>query len=387
MKSIKIRLLALLLVLTLSIVSFTGCGEIDFGLRDALAGDAASESAALENESLPYPGSTVLTGLYDCETDTELFVYGLIVNELGLYYDVYSALVRLSSGVEVYGIGFTDYSEAFKTEDGEKTYFCSGFISFVGEAPIPASEYEAGLEIVRYDEPDEDYGFAYTFSTEAFTHHCVVFGNYVTYGVSVDSTVFFTEQAYDRESIRKSFDESLGTLYSYDEERVLNDLSFGEYIPIGGISTAYEIDYAALEAEIERIIAEQDYNLTRVEIETAVYIAQDAINSYLLSLQQQTFLGYNVDELVEISKQLDPMECIRITSGGVTKDYIKIKYAKGDVLYVPVTQLDLVSKYIGGAEEGTLKLHRLGGAEWHKTRKRVKGAVKEMAKHLTALYA
>lgn len=77
----------------------------------------------------------------------------------------------------------------------------------------------------------------------------------------------------------------------------------------------------------------------------------------------------------------------RITTGGITKDYIKIKYAKGDVLYVPVTQLDLVSKYIGGAEEGTLKLHRLGGAEWQKTRKRVKGAVKEMAKQLTDLYA
>ena len=42
----------------------------------------------------------------------------------------------------------------------------------------------------------------------------------------------------------------------------------------------------------------------------------------------------------------------RITNGGVTKDYIKINYAKGDVLYVPVTQLDLVSKYIGAATEG-----------------------------------
>ncbi len=77
----------------------------------------------------------------------------------------------------------------------------------------------------------------------------------------------------------------------------------------------------------------------------------------------------------------------RITTGGVTKDYIKIKYAKGDVLYVPVTQLDLVSKYIGGAEEGTLKLHRLGGQDWQKTRRRVRAAVKDMAKQLTALYA
>ena len=77
----------------------------------------------------------------------------------------------------------------------------------------------------------------------------------------------------------------------------------------------------------------------------------------------------------------------RITQGGVTKDYIKIKYAKSDVLYVPVTQLDLVSKYIGAAENGGGRLNRLGGSEWQKTRKRVKAAVKDMAKQLTALYA
>ena len=78
----------------------------------------------------------------------------------------------------------------------------------------------------------------------------------------------------------------------------------------------------------------------------------------------------------------------RITNAGVTKDYIKIKYAKSDVLYVPVTQLNLVSRYIGSAtEDGNIKLHRLGGTEWQKTRRRVKSAVRDMAKQLTALYA
>ena len=77
----------------------------------------------------------------------------------------------------------------------------------------------------------------------------------------------------------------------------------------------------------------------------------------------------------------------RITNDKVTKDYIKIKYAKSDVLYVPVTQLDLVSKYIGSANDGGIKINRLGGSEWQKTRKRVKAAVKDMAKQLTALYA
>ena len=77
----------------------------------------------------------------------------------------------------------------------------------------------------------------------------------------------------------------------------------------------------------------------------------------------------------------------RITNAGVTKDYIKIRYRGSDVLYVPVTQLDLVSKYVGAAEEGGIRLNRLGGQEWQKTRARVRAAVRDMAKQLTALYA
>ena len=73
--------------------------------------------------------------------------------------------------------------------------------------------------------------------------------------------------------------------------------------------------------------------------------------------------------------------------GGIKKDYIKIKYSGQDVLYVPVTQLDLVSKYIGPREDGAVRLHKLGGSEWSKTRQRVRKAVKDMAKQLTVLYA
>ena len=72
---------------------------------------------------------------------------------------------------------------------------------------------------------------------------------------------------------------------------------------------------------------------------------------------------------------------------GVVKDYIKLEYAKGDTLYVPVTQLDLVSKYIGNKEDATVKVHRLGGQEWQKAKTRVRSAVKNIAKELVALYS
>lgn len=77
----------------------------------------------------------------------------------------------------------------------------------------------------------------------------------------------------------------------------------------------------------------------------------------------------------------------QLTTRGITRDYIKISYAGKDALYVPVTSLDMVSKYVGTSEDGTVKLNRLGSAEWSKTRNRVKKAVKDMAKQLTALYA
>lgn len=74
---------------------------------------------------------------------------------------------------------------------------------------------------------------------------------------------------------------------------------------------------------------------------------------------------------------------------GVRKDYIKIKYVGADVLYVPVTQLDLVSKYIGPHDENGkgVKINKLGSNDWKKTKAKVRGAVKDMAKELLALYA
>ena len=78
----------------------------------------------------------------------------------------------------------------------------------------------------------------------------------------------------------------------------------------------------------------------------------------------------------------------RMPVDGVEKDYIKIDYAGGDCLYVPVTQLDQVSKYIGGGEDQErARLNKLGGTEWAKQKTRAKKAAKDLAKGLTQLYA
>ncbi|MBE6537528.1 MAG: transcription-repair coupling factor [Ruminococcaceae bacterium] len=73
---------------------------------------------------------------------------------------------------------------------------------------------------------------------------------------------------------------------------------------------------------------------------------------------------------------------------GVTRDYITIKYAGTDKLFVPCDRLEMIGKYIGAREnDGTVKLSKMGGTDWHKTKSKAKTAAKDMAAKLIKLYA
>ena len=80
------------------------------------------------------------------------------------------------------------------------------------------------------------------------------------------------------------------------------------------------------------------------------------------------------------------MEQIRID--GAVKDYVKIAYQGSDTLFVPATQLDMVSKYIGsGGEDGNVRLNKIGTDAWQKTKAKARKAAKDMAGELIKLYA
>lgn len=148
----------------------------------------------------------------------------------------------------------------------------------------------------------------------------------------------------------------------------------GVYVLAGGLSSGFEIPMSKLCVVTHRYIAAEKKRVYKRP--------KDArqINSL-----DELIRG---DYVVHASHGIGIFDGIhRITNSGVTKDYIKIKYAGSDVLYVPVTQLDLVSKYIGAATDNGIKLNKLGSNEWQRTRARVKKAVRDMAKQLTALYA
>lgn len=78
-------------------------------------------------------------------------------------------------------------------------------------------------------------------------------------------------------------------------------------------------------------------------------------------------------------------EITRLDLGGVSRDYVVVRYRDGDKLYVPIENMDSLSKLIAGEEHP--KLSKIGGADFAKVKERVKASVKAMAINLLALYA
>lgn len=157
-------------------------------------------------------------------------------------------------------------------------------------------------------------------------------------------------------------------------ENYATSLPQGIFVMSGGLSSGFEIPLCKLCVITHKHIASEGKIIRRKHKDGK------QINSL-----EELHCG---DYVVHAAHGIGVFDGInRITNNGITKDYIKIKYAGADVLYVPVTQLDLVSKYIGCAENSNIKLNKLGSSDWQRTRTRVKKAVKDMAKQLTELYA
>lgn len=105
----------------------------------------------------------------------------------------------------------------------------------------------------------------------------------------------------------------------------------------------------------------------------------------IMSFNELTVGDYVVHENYGIG-QYEGIE--NLTINGVSRDYIHIKYAGSDKLFLPTDKLDMISKYIGAhADDGLVKLSKFGGAEWGKAKAKAKAAVKELAKDLIKLYA
>ncbi len=167
-------------------------------------------------------------------------------------------------------------------------------------------------------------------------------------------------------------DYNLSSFYSEDMERQVSD---GEImVTYGHVAEGYE--YPLLKF---MVISETDiFGKVKKKKKRKTYDGQKIQNFAELKVgdyvvHENHGLGiYQGIEKIEIDK--------------VAKDYMKIAYAAGGNLYIPATQLDLIQKY-AGADAKKPKLNHLGGQEWSKTKAKVRGAVREIAKDLVELYA
>lgn len=320
MKKIINRFLSILILCSLLASLLSACAKPEVSIPSSMTIDTEKIvettvetilKSNTEPEDSTVPDSSEIWKEY--LGDVETFVDALVTNQIGYFYDVFPAYVRLSNGTEISGIAYSDYSKCYVNDDETKGCYLAGFIPYCGELEISSEEFDSGLEIYNLDYQDEVVSFALAYKSDPFTDHCVVYGKYVQYGVDESGSLYYTESSYDKNIVN----ESIGSLYSYDQQRYLYDLEQGNYTGIAGASLSSAIDYKELETEINRILEKQDFNFSTVKIETYAYYAQEAVQSFFLSMQEENFLGYDVDYLADITSKLDPMECYRITNDGM----------------------------------------------------------------------
>lgn len=328
-KSLSKRALALLLSICIILTLFQGCisNNTETSKTSVATGTPLSPTVSpiatqeiaeaitqeILNGNEAYVSATPVSTPEITETEdlTEV-VKELVENEFALKYDVFNATVCLSDGIVLSGIGYSDYSAYYETDDGNQGFWPAGFIAESEGEYLNNNEDDSGVIVYNDDYDSPDFGFVYAYKPEPFLTHCVYHGQYVKYGVDDSGTITYTTEPYKRGQC----DEALGALYSYDEGRFVFDPNVGAYLPITGVSLFTQLDYEALRKEVDRILAEQDAHFVQEEIKTNAYFAQEAVTSYLLSLQEETFLGCDVATLVEEVKKLDPTQCFRLTPEG-----------------------------------------------------------------------
>ncbi len=199
-------------------------------------------------------------------------------------------------------------------------------------------------------------------------------------------TVLMTENKKSAQSLASMLDDTDFKTAIFDGEGTAPESLADKvvYVVYGKTLAAYELvtsRIAVLTTENEFSRAEAKGSLTIKKHSRKKRNDAQAILSYA-ELEVGDIV---VHETYGIGRYLG-LEKLKID--GVSRDYISIQYAGNDKLCIPVEKLDLVSKYIGAhADDGLVKLSKMGGEAWKKATYKAKGAVREMAKDLIKLYA
>lgn len=358
-KKFLFSFISLLLVCIMSFM--TACANIP-------KNDGKNEDNAKDEEStIITPPDLDDSNLEDYGVNqAENFVYSLIYSDLKKQYDTFVGCITLQNGeensepAEVYGISYVDYEEGY-VDDMGKTYFPAGFIGFQNDFGAVYGKASVGAEIVSVEEkPDEMFSYVYAYGTEDVHMHCVVDNKYVKYDIE-DGEIVYEEEPY-KEGM--DIDLARGNLYNYDIEDYVYIVEELDYVPVYGTSLLGEADYEEIIAEVNKILRTQEANFTYAELESYVVQSQEALYSYLLGLQEETFLGIPTNELVRIVEDLDPMQHLQIgvdENGATTIEIIEV--TKLATLWEKIaTSLVCAFGIVGGFVCNSLGLSVFGGA-------------------------
>lgn len=318
MKSItRITKRILSIVLCTAIVStmVTGCSSSHSSETQSSVSMSSQRSSVIpsEEEVPPLPESVTTAMESGDEIDFDEVATELIRSEYSMMYDVFDAVIELEDGTEIPGIGYSDFSAYFEADDGSQGYFPAGFLVKSGEISVPSKETDNGLVVSNLEFEHDDYGFVYCYDTEPFTEHCVLDGTYLKYGIDSNGVIEYETHEYEKGVC----DESLGSLYSYDDDKYVYVSDENEYKPVSGYSISESIDYDAIQNEINSNLEKQDECFAQVDVQSSIYISQETVKSYLLSMQEETFLNFRVEDLIAAVETLDPNQCIRFTPEGL----------------------------------------------------------------------
>jgi transcription-repair coupling factor (superfamily II helicase) len=171
-------------------------------------------------------------------------------------------------------------------------------------------------------------------------------------------------------------------LAEYDLRGVLMDrtdelLNVAIFVTVGQLSKGFRLPTAQLQVIAEADVFEEE----RAKVERRGDRHRSIAKTFLSDLRDLKVGDYvvHVDHGIGVFVGLK-----QIGVGDATQEFMELRYAGEDKLFVPVERLDLVQKYSG---TGKPPLDKLGGASWERAKTRVRKAMRDMAEELLKLYA
>ncbi|MDG3088408.1 transcription-repair coupling factor [Vibrio hannami] len=148
------------------------------------------------------------------------------------------------------------------------------------------------------------------------------------------------------------------------------------------------------------ILGSAEHGFTHNDPDFALICESDLLGDRVIQRRKKDKRAVNSDTVIRHLAELKPGQPVvhldhgigryiglqTLEAGGLTTEYVTLEYQDGAKLYVPVSSLNLISRYSGGAEESA-PIHKLGGEAWAKARRRAAEKVRDVAAELLDVYA